>query len=85
MCELLYRCTAAPQGYDIGQKVLYIPHFPVHRDPDLWCVCLHFLFVSKSTRVGAAHQWERELPALTGSHAKHCKLSFQTSLFPQGP
>jgi hypothetical protein len=24
------------QGYDISGAVLYVPHFPIHRDPDLW-------------------------------------------------
>lgn len=26
------------QGYDVGGRPLYIPHFPLHRDPDFWYV-----------------------------------------------
>eukprot|EP00200_Dunaliella_tertiolecta_P004527 CAMPEP_0202343324 /NCGR_PEP_ID=MMETSP1126-20121109/3494_1 /ASSEMBLY_ACC=CAM_ASM_000457 /TAXON_ID=3047 /ORGANISM="Dunaliella tertiolecta, Strain CCMP1320" /LENGTH=422 /DNA_ID=CAMNT_0048934377 /DNA_START=261 /DNA_END=1529 /DNA_ORIENTATION=- len=27
---------ATLQGYDIGGRPIYLPHFPIHRDPDYW-------------------------------------------------
>eukprot|EP00983_Pelagomonas_calceolata_P040246 1137521-Pelagomonas_calceolata.AAC.1 len=32
--ELL--CCVQAQGYDIGGRPIYLPHFPIHRDPDYW-------------------------------------------------